>query len=406
MKLVERPVRSIVRAVADAAARWADADFPPRVRALGGVCARTGYSLPVVEYALDRLFSSLTESAIEAVIVSELGSLRALDEFVERQGRPRARALPIGRVCVISSRSTIGVAIVPAVFALCAKCDVLVKDREDALVAAFFATLADELDELREAAIARPWDGRDAAGLPGAFDAVVAYGSDETLTHIRRSLPIATRMVAFGAKASCGYVAREALADAAAARRVARDAARDLVLYETEGCLSLHVLFAERGGAVSSQDFAALLGREVERAAVEFPVGARDVADVVRIAGARDAAVFRAAGGNGAVYSDASASYVTILDPPESDPPAFLARTLGIRSVDSPAQAAEYVERHRLPIEALAVAGLRPDLTALAIRIGAARIAPLGRLQSPPLGAYHGGRPRVSDFIFWLTDET
>ena len=75
--------------------------------------------------------------------------------FALRPGRPRARAIAAGSVCVVSSRTTIGVAIVPAVFALCAKCDVLVKDREDGLVRAFFSTLAEERAEFAEAARAQ-----------------------------------------------------------------------------------------------------------------------------------------------------------------------------------------------------------------------------------------------------------
>lgn len=406
MHLVERPVRSIVRAVADAAARWTNADFPPRVRALTAVSVRTGYSLPVVEYAFDRIFTSLTAEAIEAAIVAELGSLRVLDEFVTVPGRPPSRALPVGRVCIVSSRTTIGVAIVPAVFALCAKCAVTVKDREDALVAGYFATLAEELDDFREAAFAREWDGdRDPSALLG-YDAVVAFGDDATLARIARALPIATRAIAFGSKASCGYVCREALTDARAAEAIAAGAARDLVLYDTEGCLSLHVLFVERGGGVKVEDFARSLARAAERAAVEFPAGGHDAAKAARIAGARDLAGFRAAAGHGRAFSDRAASYLAVLDPPLAEPPPFLPRTLGIHSVDSPAEAAAYLARHRLPIEAIAIAGGRPDVIAMAQRSGAARIARFGELQAPPLGTYHGGRPRIAEFVTWITNET
>src|SRR6185437_11985623 len=175
------PVRKIVRAIADAAERWSDADFPPRVRATERIVERTGYSIPVIEYALDRLFFSITQREIEAAIVTELGSLDILDGFSPRAGRPDAWAAPAGAACIISSRTTIGVAIVPAIFALCAKCDVLVKDREDALVAAFFETLAEELEPLAHAARASAWSSGDenAPGL-SAFDAIVAFGDDAT----------------------------------------------------------------------------------------------------------------------------------------------------------------------------------------------------------------------------------
>lgn len=406
MTLIERPVRSIVRAVADAAERWLDADFPPRVRAVSAACERTGYSIPVVEYALDRLFSDMTAPVLKSVITNELGSLDALDVFVERPGRPRARALPVGRVCIVSSRTTIGVAIVPAIFALCAKCGVLVKDREDALVAAFFSTLAEELGDFAAAAAATAWDGeRDSRNL-AEFEAVVAFGDDATLQRIRTRLAPQARWIGYGSKASCGYVAREALADASNAARVAAGAARDLVLYDTEGCLSLHVLFVERGERVSPADFCALLARATERANVEFPPGAHDASRTAAVAAARDAAAFRAAGDRGAVFSLADASYLIALDPPMEDPPAFLARTLAVFSVDAPADAVGYLWHHRIGIEAMAVDGARPDVIEAAGTLGAARIARFGSMQTPPLGGYHGGRPRIAEFVRWTSDET
>lgn len=400
------PVRKIVRAIADAAERWSDADFPPRVRLLDAIVERTGYSLPVVEYALDQLFFSLTAPAIEAVITSELGSLDALDRFVERAGRAPARALSVGSLCVISSRTTIGVAIVPAIFALCAKCDVLVKDREDALVRAFFASLAEELDEMREAARADVWEGDTKAAHLRTFDCVVAFGKDATLEQIGAGLFADTRYIPFGSKASLGYIARDALATREAAREIAEGAARDLVLYESEGCLSLHALFVERGGAIDPNTFSAMLASAVERAEVEFPPGERDARASARIANARNLAAFRAAAGTGAVFSNEGASYLAVLDPPQNDPPAFLPRTVGIHSLNDPGEALAYVRQHHLPVEALALAGTRDDLANLAVEMGANRITRFGELQRPPLGNNHGGRPRIAEFVRWIGNES
>ncbi len=404
--LIERPVRSIVRAVADAAERWTDPDFPARVRVTTAVCERTGYSVPVVEYALDRLFSALTRDAIEGVIRNEVGSLEALDGFVDAPGRLRSRALPVGRVCILSSRTTIGVAIVPAIFALCAKCDVLVKDRDDALVAAFFKTLSEELEEFATAAATSTWDGeRDRRPL-GEFAAVVAFGDDATLRRIRADLAAEARWIGYGSKASCGYVGRDALDTPSNAARIAEGAARDLVLYDTEGCLSLRVLFVERGGGVSPEAFCSMVERATEIASVEFPPGAFDAGRLTPVAAARDAASFRASGARGAVFSRPDAAYLIVLDQPRDDAPPFLPRALAVFSVDAPADAAHYVTRHRIPIEALAVAGLRDGGAAIARALGASRIAPLGALQSPPLRGYHGGRPRIAEFVRWIGNET
>jgi hypothetical protein len=397
------PARKIVRAVASAAERWSDGDFPPRVRILDRITERTGYSLPVVEYALDRLFFSITERELEATIRSELGSLDAPDGFAARAGRPDAWAMPIGRVCVISSRTTIGVALPPAIFALCAKCDVLVKDREDALVAAFFDTLTEELDEFKDAAQAAVWaSGDETSPDLRSFDAVVAFGSDSTLQTIASGLYPGARFIGYGSRASVGYVDRKSLSTETRAREIAAGAARDLVLYESEGCLSLHALFIERGGMISPERFGEFLAIAVERANVEFPLARNNPAVAAQIAQQRDLAAFRAASGSGAVFANANADYALILDPPKHEPPPFLPRTLGIISVDGTAQAFEYLREHRLPLEGLAISSERPDVLQFAIDAGAVRITRFGELQHPPIAGDHGGRPRISEFIKWI----
>jgi hypothetical protein len=400
------PARRIVGAIADAAQRWSDADFPPRVRVLDAIIARTGYSMPVVEYALDRLFESISDEALLAVIADELGCLESLDGFVERSGRPRARAFPVGRVAIISSRTTIGVAIVPAVFALCAKNDVVVKDREDRLVAAFFESLGQEDAAFARAARAQAWNGADATTTLDDFETVVAFGSDETLAEIRRRCAPDARFVGFGSKGSAGYVAREALADAAHATSIARAAARDLILYDTQGCLSLHVLFVERGGALTPEQFGALLAAAVERANVEFPLGARDDHASARLGSARAMAAFRAAAGDGTAFSDDAGTYLLALDPPRAQAPFFSPRALTMHAVDHPGEAAAYLAAHGIALEALAADGTREDIVNMAAAAGAARIARFGDLQAPLLTANHGGRVRIGDFVEWITDET
>ncbi len=264
--MIRTPVREIVRAVDDAATEWSDSRSTRRADARAAVAARTGYSLAAVEYAFDRLFGTLRRDALESIITEELGALDALDGFAELAARPRARALPIGRVCIVSSRTTIGVALIPAIFALCAKCDVHVKDREDGLVAAFFASLSERLPALGGAFTARAWTSAEESGDLGSFDAVVAFGSDATIAAVASGLPPSTRFLPFGSKASAGYVTRESLTTPAAAAAIARGAATDLVLYDTEGCLSLHALFVEEGGDVTADAFAHLLAEAIEDA--------------------------------------------------------------------------------------------------------------------------------------------
>lgn len=394
--MIKTPVRAIVGAIDRAAVRWSDPSFDARRNVRAAVSQRTGYSLAAVDYAFDALFGPIRREALESIIASELGSLDTLDRFVENAARPAARALPIGRVAVVASRTTIGVAILPAVFALCAKCGVLVKDRDDRLVASFFETLHAELPAIRDAARAQTWrSDEDAFSLRG-FDAVVAFGSDATLAAIASELGYPARFVGFGSKASAGYVARESLDEESQAREVAAGAARDLVLYESEGCLSLHSLFVERGGAVSFERFADLFRKALENACRRF--SADPDAHRRRRAEARDLATFR---GQTAV-TDELVNYLTVVDAPLDEPPLFLPRAIRVHGVVDSAQTAQYYQRHAVALEALALSRPRPDLLELAVHLGASRIAPFGALQTPALGAFHGGRPRIADFVRWI----
>jgi hypothetical protein len=291
---------------------------------------------------------------------------------------------------------------VPAVFALCAKCRVLVKDRYDGLVASFFATLGAACVQLRERIVAKEWTGETGLQDEGPFECVVAFGTDATLERIAASLSAETRFIGYGTRASAGYVSRAALADESSAREIATGAARDLLLYDGEGCLSLHALFVERGGAVAVARFGELLAEAIAQAAKVFPPGRRDAAGAARVAAARDLAAFRGT----ASYSDPQASYLLSCDPPLDEPPLFLPRTLGMHGIDGPQDARAYLRRHGVRLEALAIAGPAPARLDAARALGIARVARFGEMQRPALGVFHGGRPRIAEFVRWMSDES
>ncbi len=397
------PARRIVGLIADAAERWSDADFPPRVRATQAVMARLGYSEPVVDYALDRLFFGLTGPALSAAIAAELGTVEALDGVRERAGAPAAWARGAERVAIVSSDSTIGVALVPALFALCAKCDVVVKDRSDALVASFFTSLAEEHPAFAQAARAQAWSGgadpAEEALLAGA-DVVVAFGRDEALRAIRGRCAAEARFVPFGHRASAGRLtgAEVAALDDGLAERIVRDA----LLYDGEGCLSLHVLFAQAEGAQLAR-LGELLAAAAERVGLEFPAGPLAPERVAAVAAYRNLAAFRAAAGRGAVYRGGGATIV--VGAPPDEPPPLLPRVLPVVALGSDDELAAYVAAHRLPLQALGVVSADEAALALAARLGAVRVAPLGTLQDPPLGGHHGGAPRIADFVRWIDRE-
>jgi hypothetical protein len=399
------PARAIAAAVADAAERWSDADFPPRVRATAAIEARLGYTIPTIDFALDRLFGGLTLPVLVGAIARELGALEALDGVVEREGVPAAWARGVERVTIVSSDTTIGVAIPPLAYALCAKCRVRVKDRSDALVAAFAETLAEAHPALRDAVDVRAWDGGDAAIEAAAFgeaEVVVAFGGPDALRAIRAACAPDATFVPFGHRASAGYVDRATLAGdlATAAAAIARDA----LLYDGDGCLSLHLLFVERDPGEGVQRLVRALADACAATAIEFPPGRRDPARTAKAAAFGAAAAFRAANGHGGALRAADGAWTIVVDPPAGELPPFGGGTIPLVLVDGPADAAAYVARHRLPLQAVGVPAAFDAAAAATLgeALGAVRVAPFGTLQTPPLGGHHGGRPRIADFVRWI----
>ncbi|MBC5809843.1 MAG: hypothetical protein GIW95_03165 [Candidatus Eremiobacteraeota bacterium] len=396
--LRDLPAAAIVGSIADAAERWTDADYPARVRATRAVMERTGYSEPVVDFALDRLFQDLTRAHLMQTIAGELGSIDALDGFVPRPDRSEVFFRGLDAVTIVSSDTTIGVAIAPLAFALAAKCAVVVKDRDDSLVAAFGETLAEERPDFSASLAVERWKAHDDPHALARFaqsDIVVAFGNDRALRAIRETLPPQARFMTFGHRTSAGYVSREALANEASARALAAAAARDALLYDGEGCLSVHALFVESGASVSPEAFARLLSAALAEAAREFP-SSREAGPAALAYERR--ARFAAAQGDGTVYGMPEGHLVTI--DPHGGPPPLLPRTLALYPIAEPAEALAVLRRHDLPLEAFALPGdARADLVTLAVRSGAARIAPPGTLQAPTIRSEHGGVPRILPFV-------
>ncbi len=333
------------------------------------------------------------------MIVDELGSLEALDGFVQRPGRPDVFFRGVSNVAILSSDTTIGVALPPLVFALCAKARVLVKDRSDDLIAAFGETVVEERPELAELLRVEAWAGTDEAASRARLsdaDVVIAFGSDDALRAIRSGLRADARFVPYGHRISAGYVTRESLADESSAAACALDAARDALLYDGSGCLSLALLFVERGGAIEPAQFTRLLGRACEQVAIEFPSGAQ--------AGAATLAYHKrlefASAQTEKTALVRAGDFVVALDPLPAEPPPLMQRTLPLYAVDGPGEALAFIERHRLPLEGFAASpAQRADVLDVALRSGAARLTRLGRLQAPPLAGNHGAKERILPFV-------
>jgi hypothetical protein len=449
-RLRETPVSEIVAAVDRASERWLDPHDPIRREAETILPAVTGYAPATISEALDHLFAGLRRQSLETLIRTELGDSAVLDGWVHVQKavpgarRPapgeerrsshakkvagavaghrapgaghRVRARVIGpRLTVVWASGNVPVASPPAVVhALLVKSPCLVKTAaaEPVLPVLLARSLAREAPWLESAVAAIHWPGADAEVGRALFreaDAIVAFGDDDTLALVRSWAPVGARFRGHGHRVSFGVIGREALRGEVIDDTAAR-VARDIVLFDQQGCMSPHLFYVECGKTptirILAEKVAARLGDEEARA----PRRAIAPEEAAAIHQLRATYEMRALADEAAmlVSSPAGTAWTVIVDPDPAFSFSCLNRTLLLKPIDAlsdvPARVAPL--RGRLQTAVLAVprprrSGLEMSLASL----GVTRITRLGRAQEPSLAAPHDGHPRLADLVQWTTVE-
>jgi hypothetical protein len=173
-------------------------------------------------------------------------------------------------------------------------------------------------------------DTEAARAMSVLADLRVAWGGREAVEAIL-NLPrrLGAEDLIFGPKTSFAIVGAEALADDAAARRVARMAALDTVALEQRGCNSPHTVFVERGGGVAPAGFAALVGEELRALCQRLPAPALTVPEAFEVVSLRAEYDMR-----GEAWYDKAVTWSVLYSEADTGlaPPAY-GRTLFVRPV-------------------------------------------------------------------------
>ena len=247
---------------------------------------------------------------------------------------------------------------------------------------AFLDALERREPSVAAASAALTWPGgrRDLQDpLCEAVDHVLAYGGADTLSALQdRSAP---KLLPFGPGASLAVLSD---ADPDDLPRTARALARDAVLFDQRGCLSLQVIFAQSNiGALAEA-----MGQALADAAVDLPPGTAPSSDLVRARLAREEAHFQ-----GLDLIELPLVQGTVIVDPR---PQFLAspglRTIRIHPVDTLEIVPERLKPLRGSLQGAVLLGaaaqeLRPRLE----RLGASHFCLPGKLQSPPASWANGG---------------
>ena len=264
-------------------------------------------------------------------------------------------------------------------------CNVPVSDQPE--LARFREFLPFELARRVEIANDLPGDWLDQA------DAVIVFGGDDTVEHFRQKVRSNQRFVAHPHRFSFGVVFDDPEFVSVAA------AARDVSLFDQQGCLSPHVFYVQPQIA---REYAARLAAAMAEFEKENPRLALCVADESEIEAVRGEFAFRAANHSDVAIwkSETSTAWTVLLDNNSQFTPSCLNRVITVKPL--PEQLGPAVLRVR---NHLSTIGIFPATLENAERVagcGATRICPIGSMQFPPLTWHHDGRPVLAPLVRWI----
>ena len=400
--------------LAQLADNWQDDLFPFRKTALEASQEARGFSPASMARGLGDFFSRITEENLHNFMAQELGDSRRLDAPL---GTPEERSdnriafargpelighITAGNLPCPTLMSIVhGLLVGSAQFVKCAEGAGFIPRLFAHSVYHTHAKLAACLELAR-------WPGGDnplEESLLKEADCIVAVGSDETLDAIRARLPLGKRFLEHGHRVSFGYIHKDYLSRAMA-RELAENAARDVAAWNQLGCLSPHVFYVERDGAVRPEQFAEMLSEAIDGLEHSEPRGNISDTESGEIAHRRSFYEIRAAhtGDVRQWQSEGSTAWTVVFEEEPQFATSCMNRFIHVKSVTDIDETLRAAEMARGQVSTVGLAAPRSEAEAIVIKLahwGVTRVCPIGQMQNPPIGWRHDGRPTLGDLVTW-----
>lgn len=220
-------------------------------------------------------------------------------------------------------------------------------------------------------------------------EAWVVFGSDATIAEFRALCPPEIVFQAHGHRISLGIVLADPGLESCAL------AARDISLFEQQGCLSPQVFFVEG----DAECYAANLAREMERYALVHPAPDLPTAVLAEVANARAEWEFRASGDR-AVKVWKGNGWTVVLDGNPDFPVSPLNRFVFVKPRTAGLE--EFLTKGGRHLGALGLWPCTPENAARFSRAGFSRICPLGRMQETPFSWHADSTQNLASLVRWV----
>jgi hypothetical protein len=326
---------------------------------------------------------------------AELGSAEALDHWVPH-GVAQTKALAPARILHVVSGNTPHAALQSLIGGLLLGSRNLVKLPQGGLVEVdeFLSRLPEPLRSTVETApeLSNAW--------LAAADAVIVYGSDDTIAALRARTPPGKIFIGHGHKASLGIVWDDP--DFASCAGAARDAS----LFDQQGCLSPQVFYVRENRPGFARAYAEHLASAMDKFNRTHPRRPLTVEEKADIANLRAAYRFRAAGDLRVALWEGGGNldWTVIYEEDAWFTASPLNRVIFVKPLpeDLPGAMGPAVDY-------VGAVGLWPCTEELADRFAElcpSRFCPIGSMQDPLWTWHNGGTPRLASLVKWVDFET
>ncbi len=228
--------------------------------------------------------------------------------------------------------------------------------------------------------------------------AITVFGSDETIQHFRHNARHDQIFIAHGHRISFGIIFADE--DQSAAKR----AARDVSLFDQQGCLSPHTFYVATDEHINPLKFADELANEMDRfnqRSPRRPLGAEENAQITSL---RDSYDFRQANDPRVKLwiSKESTDWTVIYEEDPLFAVSPLNRVIFVKPLPETDQVSKQLFLVKTHISALSIHPFLIDYFDQVQDLGASRICPLGKAQQPSIFWHQDGLPQLSPLIKWI----
>ncbi|MCF7708355.1 MAG: hypothetical protein K9N52_05595 [Verrucomicrobia bacterium] len=412
--LNKKSISRIIRALDAVASKWCEPGYRHREAALAYGPEITRFSRETLEAGLDAFFSGINSETLNSLIEQDLGHPRRLERWISEEFETTMQRKGIARGPMLITHFTAGNLPVSSFMSIITGCLVraaqVVKcaSNSSILTRLFAHSIYEEDPKLGACLEVVEWPGGSRELEEPLFaesDCITASGADETIEDIGNRLRQGTRFIGYGHRVSFAYITKAAL-ETYDARDLAEKTAYDIAAWDQQGCLSPHVVYVERGGDATPEEFAELLAGALEQLEKIQPRGKLTERESADISVRRSFYQVRAQVLPDTLYwfSRGSTAWTVVYEANPIFQHSCLNRFIYVKGIDDLEQALHASEKIRTKTSAVGLAAAPEELEETALHLanwGVTRICPLGKMQLPPVTWRHDGRPQLADLITW-----